>query len=58
MPKVGGKNTSVIHEAIPLIQLLLTISNPEVILCHREPMFDIRLWRTLDITNQHHVLLL
>ena len=31
-----GKNTSVIHEAIPLIQLLLTISNSDAILSHSQ----------------------
>ena len=31
-----GKNTSAIHEAISLIQSLLTISNPDVILSHSE----------------------
>ena len=32
----GGKNTSVIHKAIPLIQLSLTISKSEAILSHSE----------------------
>ena len=31
-----GKNTSVIHDTIPLIQLLLTISNSEAIQSHSE----------------------
>ena len=56
MPKAMGKNTSVINEAIPLIQLFLTIFDSEAILTVNGPMFDMGLRRTSDVTNQHHVI--